>query len=72
MRTFGDLPEHVLHDVVSATIDSTRFKGWQLSLRLVNRKYCQSLRATLTDATSLIQINSMKLCSMYTTYAKDL
>lgn len=42
MRTFHDIPDHVLHEVLSVTIDSTRSKGWQLSLRLVNRK-CQGI-----------------------------
>ena len=37
MRAFHELPEHVLHDIISMAIDATRSKGWQLSLRQVNR-----------------------------------
>ena len=37
MTTFHELPDDILHDVIAAVIDLTQFRGWQFSLRLVNR-----------------------------------
>lgn len=54
MRTFHELPEHVLYDTISLVVDFTQSKGWQLSLRLVNRKYDGNLRLALTNTTSLM------------------
>ncbi|EXJ66861.1 uncharacterized protein A1O5_10056 [Cladophialophora psammophila CBS 110553] len=43
MRTFHELPEHVLHDTISVVVDFTQSKGWQLSLRLVNRQFNEAV-----------------------------
>lgn len=54
MLQLQDLPDHVLLNIISFAIDATQFKGWQLSLRLVNRKFKDKFGWALAYTTSLL------------------
>jgi hypothetical protein len=55
MIELEDLPDHVLRTIVSLVIDATQFKGWQLSLRQVNRKFGLTFERAPTYTNPLVR-----------------
>lgn len=59
------LPEHVIEDVISKAIDLTQYRGWQMSLRLVNRKDYDRSCLVSTDMFYVMQEVSTKRCFVF-------